>query len=60
MALTPRMPGPEAGRIAAEECEPLEDTEASEWYRRKMVDRFVQRAGALAQARATGRKELSA
>ena len=49
-----------AGRIAAEECEPLEDTEASEWYRRKMVERFVQRAGALAQARATSRKELSA
>lgn len=50
----------EAGRIAAEECEPLDDTEASEWYRRKMVARFVQRAGALAQARTTGRKELSA
>lgn len=42
----------EAGRIAAEECDPLEDTEASAWYRRKMVERFVQRAGALAQARA--------
>lgn len=41
-----------AGRIAAEESEPLEDTEASEWYRRQMIDRFVQRAGALAQARA--------
>jgi carbon-monoxide dehydrogenase medium subunit len=49
-----------AGRIAAEECEPLEDTEASEWYRRKMVERFVQRAGVLAQTRATGREELSA
>ena len=45
-----------AGRIAAEECEPLEDTEASEWYRRKMVDRFVQRAGALAHARANGQE----
>ncbi len=45
-----------AGRIAAEECEPLEDTEASEWYRRKMVERFVQRAGSLAQARATGQE----
>ncbi len=52
-ALTPEL-WVEAGRIAAEECEPLEDTEASEWYRRKMVDRFVQRAGALAQARANG------
>jgi carbon-monoxide dehydrogenase medium subunit len=50
----------EAGRIASEECEPLEDTEASEWYRRKMVERFVQRAGALAQARATGQETLSA
>ena len=49
-----------AGRIASEECEPLEDTEASEWYRRKMVERFVQRAGALAQARATGQEKLSA
>lgn len=48
----------EAGRIAAEECEPLDDTEASAWYRRKMVERFVQRAGALAQARAT--REISA
>ncbi|MCA9858648.1 MAG: hypothetical protein KC438_02960, partial [Thermomicrobiales bacterium] len=50
----------EAGRIAAEECEPLDDTEASEWYRRKMVERFVQRAGALAHERATGQQELSA
>lgn len=50
----------EAGRIAAQECEPLDDTEASEWYRRKMVERFVQRAGALALSRATGQKELSA
>ncbi len=50
----------EAGRIAAEECEPLEDTEASEWYRRKMVERFVQRAGALAQARATGQETFTA
>jgi carbon-monoxide dehydrogenase medium subunit len=50
----------EAGRIAAEECEPLDDTEASEWYRRKMVERFVQRAGALAQTRAKGQEELSA
>jgi carbon-monoxide dehydrogenase medium subunit len=50
----------EAGRVAAEECEPLEDTEASEWYRRKMVERFVQRAGALAQTRAKGQEELSA
>lgn len=58
-ALTPEA-WAEAGRVAAEECEPLEDTEASEWYRRKMVERFVQRAGALAQARATGREELSA
>ena len=58
-ALTPEL-WAEAGRIAAEECEPLEDTEASEWYRRKMVERFVQRAGALAQARATGQEGLSA
>ena len=58
-ALTPKA-WADAGRIAAEECEPLEDTEASEWYRRKMVERFVQRAGALAQARATGKEKLSA
>jgi carbon-monoxide dehydrogenase medium subunit len=58
-ALTPEA-WAEAGRIAAEECEPLEDTEASEWYRRKMVERFVQRVGALAQARAKGQEELSA
>jgi carbon-monoxide dehydrogenase medium subunit len=58
-ALTPEA-WTEAGRIAAEECEPLDDTEASEWYRRKMVERFVQRAGALAQARAKGQEELSA
>lgn len=45
----------EAGRIAAEECDPLEDTEASEWYRRKMVERFVQRSGALAQERAAAK-----
>lgn len=51
-ALTPEA-WASAGRIAAEECEPLDDTEASEWYRRKMVERFVQRAGALAQDRAT-------
>lgn len=57
VALTPDA-WAEAGRIAAEECEPLEDTEATEWYRRKMVERFVQRAGALAQARAQG--EISA
>ncbi len=48
-----------AGRIAAEECEPLDDTEASEWYRRKMVERFLQRAGTLAQARATAQEEFS-
>jgi carbon-monoxide dehydrogenase medium subunit len=58
-ALTPEA-WAEAGRIAADECEPLEDTEASEWYRRKMVERFVQRAGAHAQARAKGQEELSA
>lgn len=49
-----------AGKIAAEECEPLEDTEASEWYRRQMVDRFLQRAGTLAQQRASGQQEISA
>lgn len=49
----------EAAGIAAEECEPLEDTESSEWYRRKMVDRFVQRAGALARLRTSGQEELS-
>ena len=57
--LTPEL-WAEAGHIAAEECEPLDDTEASEWYRRKMVERFVQRAGTLAQARASGQEGLSA
>lgn len=50
--LTPEAWG-ETSRVAAAECEPLDDTEASEWYRRKMVERFVQRTGALAQSRIT-------
>jgi carbon-monoxide dehydrogenase medium subunit len=43
-----------AAEAAAATCEPLSDTEASEWYRRQMVRVFVQRAGdrALERARA--------
>lgn len=33
-----------AAQIAAEECEPFTDAVASEWYRRKMVRVYVQRA----------------
>lgn len=44
----------EAARIAAEECEPLSDTEGSEWYRREMVAVFVRRAAERALARARG------
>jgi carbon-monoxide dehydrogenase medium subunit len=42
----------EAGGAAAEESAPLSDTEASEWYRREMIQVYVRRAGALAAARA--------
>ena len=40
-----------AAKAASEECEPLSDTEASEWYRREMVAVFVRRAGEIALAR---------
>lgn len=43
-----------AAKVASEECEPLADTEASEWYRREMVAVFVRRATELALKRATG------
>lgn len=39
---------------AAAHCEPLDDTEASAWYRREMVRTMVRRALALAIARARG------
>jgi carbon-monoxide dehydrogenase medium subunit len=41
----------DAGVAAAAECSPLEDTEASEWYRREMIDLFVRRAGLVALSR---------
>jgi CO/xanthine dehydrogenase FAD-binding subunit len=41
-----------AAKAASEECEPLSDTEGSEWYRREMVAVFVRRAGEIALARA--------
>jgi carbon-monoxide dehydrogenase medium subunit len=44
-----------AAKAASEECEPLSDTEGSEWYRREMVAVFVRRAGELALSRAQGR-----
>ncbi len=34
----------EAARIAAAECEPFTDAIATDWYRRRMVEVFVQRA----------------
>ena len=43
-----------AGAAAAEESDPLEDTEGSAWYRREMIARFVQRAAAAALRRAQG------
>jgi carbon-monoxide dehydrogenase medium subunit len=55
-ALRGRVLSPEAlvdaGQIASEECEPLSDTEGSEWYRRAMIAVFVRRAGETALARA--------
>ncbi len=41
-----------AARAASEECEPLADTEGSEWYRREMVAVFVRRAADIALSRA--------
>lgn len=43
-----------AAKAASEECEPLADTEGSEWYRREMVAVFVHRAGEIALGRARG------
>lgn len=42
-----------AADVAAATCEPLSDTEASEWYRRQMVRVCVQRAGTRALRLAT-------
>jgi carbon-monoxide dehydrogenase medium subunit len=44
----------DAGAFAARTCQPLSDTEATDWYRREMVRVFVQRAAdrALERARA--------
>lgn len=44
----------EAAAAAAAECVPFDDTEASEWYRREMVNVFVRRAGRVALERARG------
>ena len=41
-----------AGVAAAAESDPLDDTEASAWYRREMIARYVQRAAELALRRA--------
>lgn len=43
-----------AGEAAAQESDPLEDTEGSAWYRREMIARFVQRAADAALRRAQG------
>lgn len=43
-----------AARAASEECDPLVDTEGSEWYRREMVAVFARRAGEIALSRARG------
>lgn len=39
-------------RVAAEECTPLDDVEASAWYRRQMVRVYVARAARQAASRA--------
>ena len=41
-----------AGAVAANESDPLEDTEGSAWYRREMIARYVQRAAEAALQRA--------
>lgn len=43
-----------AAGAASAECEPLADTEGSEWYRREMVAVFVRRAAEIAAGRARG------
>ncbi|MCC6791007.1 MAG: xanthine dehydrogenase family protein subunit M [Thermomicrobiales bacterium] len=43
-----------AAQAASAECEPLSDTEGSEWYRREMVAVFVRRAAEIALRRAQG------
>lgn len=42
----------EAGAAAANESDPLEDTEGSAWYRSEMIARYVQRAAEAAMQRA--------
>lgn len=55
-ALVGASPTPEslerAADAASRNCEPLSDTEASDWYRRQMVGVFVQRAAGRALERA--------
>ena len=43
-----------AAAEAADECSPLDDLEASAWYRRRMVQVYVERVGRLAAERAAG------
>lgn len=43
-----------AAEAAAADCDPLDDTEGSEWYRREMVRTLVRRALARSLARAGG------
>lgn len=43
-----------AGKAAAVESDPLDDTEGSAWYRREMISRYVQRAADAALYRAQG------
>ncbi len=45
-----------AGNVAAETCDPPDDTEASAWYRRQMISVFVRRAGEIARERARGQR----
>jgi carbon-monoxide dehydrogenase medium subunit len=45
-----------AGNVAAETCDPPDDTEASAWYRRQMLAVFVRRAGEIARERARGQR----
>jgi carbon-monoxide dehydrogenase medium subunit len=41
-----------AAEAAAADCDPLDDTEGSEWYRREMVRTLVRRSLAISLARA--------
>lgn len=49
----------EAGRVAATECDPVDDTEASAWYRNRMVEALVERVVATSLERAGAQRPAS-